>query len=237
MSASKLFIVTLCLMLFCALSVPNTMADEWNQATKLTFSQPVEVPGTVLPAGTYWFTLMNDDADRNIVQIWGANRMHLIATILAVPDYRLQPKGRTVIKFAERPHDQPEALRAWFYPGDNYGHEFVYPETRATELAKRVGSPVLSMPNEEASNITKPAKSAKEASVVAMKEAPVKAVKPNGQQVEMAEVVQPKPMTAAQESSTKQLPKTASSMPLWGFLGLLSLAGAGVVRKIERRIN
>src|SRR5579884_295501 len=173
MSVSKLFIAGLCLVLFCALSVPRVKADEWNEATKVTFNEAVEVPAKVFPAGTYWFKLMNDDSDRNIVQIWDADRMHLLATILTIPDYRLTPRGKTVIKFAERPSDQPEALHAWFYPGENYGHEFVYPEARATELAKRVGQPVLSMPNEVASNITKPAKSAKEPPVVAMKQAHV----------------------------------------------------------------
>jgi hypothetical protein len=192
MSASKLLTVSLCLMLSCALSVPSTMADEWNQATKLTFSAPVEVPGEVLPAGTYWFTLLSDDADRNIVQIWNTDRNRLLATILTVPDYRFQPKGRTFIKFEERPSDQPEALEAWFYPGDNYGHEFVYPEARARELAKRTGQPVLSMRDELAPNITEPAKSAKDASVVAMKQAHVTATNPNGQETDMDNVVQTK---------------------------------------------
>lgn len=233
MSASKLLTMSLSLALLCALSVPRAMADEWNQATKLTFSAPVEVPGMTLPAGTYWFTLMNDDSDRNIVQIWGADRMHLLATILAIPDYRLQPKGNTVIKFSERPSGTPEAIRARFYPGDNYGHEFVYPKSRATELAKQVGRPVLSMPDEMASNITKPAKSAKESSVVAMKQAQVKAVNPEGEEIEIAELIQPAPMGAA---NAKHLPKTASLLPLWGLLGLLSLVAAFVLRGIVRRI-
>jgi hypothetical protein len=150
------------------------------------------VPGKVLPAGTYWFTLLQDDPDRNIVQIWNSNQTELLATILTAPDYRLQPKGRTVMKFEERPTNQPEALEAWFYPGDDYGHEFVYPEARARELAKRIGRPVLSMRDELAANITKPAKSAKDASVVAMKQAHVTAITPKGEQTDMAKVVQSK---------------------------------------------
>jgi hypothetical protein len=235
MNTSKLLTIGVCLMLFCALSMPAAEADQWNQATKVTFSEPVEVPGEALPAGTYWFTLMNDDVDRNIVQVWDANRMHIMAMILTVPDYRLQPKGRTVIKFAERPHNQPEALQAWFYPGDNYGHEFVYPEARATELAKSTGHPVLSMPNDLAANTKEPAKSAKESSVVAMKKAPVTAVNPSGQQIEMAEVVQPKPLN--QKSSATQLPTTASLVPFWWLIGFFSLAAGVVVRGIERRID
>src|SRR5712691_6230421 len=54
-NTSKWFVVIFCLALFCALALPSTvMADEENQAIKLTFSDPVEVPGQVLPVGTYW---------------------------------------------------------------------------------------------------------------------------------------------------------------------------------------
>jgi Protein of unknown function (DUF2911) len=233
MRTSTLFALTFCLLLFCALSAPNAVADEWNQATKLTFSEPVEIPGQALPAGTYWFTLMNDDSDRNIVQVWNADRTHLLATILAIPDYRLQPTGKTVIKFSERPTGTPEAIRAWFYPGDNYGHEFVYPEKRATELAKQTGKPVLSMPDEMASNLTKPAKAVTDSSVVALKKATVKAAKPSGEIVEIAEVIPPKRMPSA---SAKHMPKTASLLPLWGLLGFFFLGAGLIVGGIAKRM-
>jgi hypothetical protein len=233
-SPSKLFNVSLCAVLFCALWIPKAAADEWNEATKLTFSGPVEIPGRVLPAGTYWFTLMDSPSDRNIVQVWGPERMHLLATILAIPDYRLHATGKTVVKFEERRHDLPEAIRAWFYPGRRYGQEFVYPEARATELAKRVNQPVLSMPNEVASNITKPAKSSKEASVMALKQAPVKAVTPSGQSVEMAQVIQPKPIPSI---GAKHMPKTASPLPFFALLGFVSLGAGLFVRGVVGRMT
>jgi hypothetical protein len=91
------------------------------------------------------------------------------------------------------------------------------------------------MPNEVASNITKPAKSAKEPSVVALKHAPVKAVNPSGEVIEIAEVIQPTPPAAT--AKTKHLPKTASLLPLWGLLGMCSLAGALLLRGIVRKIG
>ena len=141
-----------------------------------------------------------------------------MTTILAIPDYRLQPQGRTVIHFEERPSDQPEAIHSWFYPGDNFGQEFVYPKTRATQLAKQTSRPVLSMPDEQASNAAQ------------MKQAPVKAATPSGEEIEIAEVVVSQPVTA-QEATTNPLPNTASSLPLWGLLGLLSL-GAGFTLRL-----
>jgi hypothetical protein len=193
MKVSRLLLVSSCLTLFCIVCAPYVRADQWNQATKITFNDPIEVPGRVLAAGTYWFTLLNDDPDRNIVQIWNADRSELLATILTVPDYRLQPKGRTVLKFEERLSSRPEALEAWFYPGDNYGHEFVYPESNAKELAKRTGRPVLSMRDDLSSSITEPAKSAKDPSVAALKHARVEAVNSMGQEVNMANAAQISP--------------------------------------------
>jgi hypothetical protein len=199
MKPTSLLVVTCSVvLLLCAISAPTAKADEWNQATKVTFSEPVEIPGVVLPAGTYWFTLLSDDPDRNIVQVWNQDRQHLLATIMTEPDYRLHPTGHTVIQFAERPSTQPEALRAWFYPGENFGHEFVYSETRAREIAKRTGRPVLSMRDDLASNITKPSKSAKEPSVAAMKQAPIQAINSSGQEVDKSQAMEPTAQNGSQ---------------------------------------
>jgi len=220
----KWFIVTFFLAMLCTLAAPSAMmADEWDKATKLTFSEPVEVPGQVLPAGTYWFTLADSESDRNIVQIWNADRTRLVTTILAIPDYRLQPRGRTVIHFEERPSDQPEAIHSWFYPGNNFGQEFVYPKTRATQLAKQTSRPVLSMPNEQAS------------STAQSKQVPVKAVTPSGEEVEIAEVIVSQPVLA-QGAASNSLPKTASLVPLWGLLGMLSLVAGLVLRLATRNL-
>lgn len=207
MKSQKLQIVMFCLIALATLFVSsNANADMWNKATKLTFTEPVEVAGTVLQSGTYWFQLMNSPADRHIVQIWNADRSRLITTILAIPNYRLQPTGNTVIKFAERPTGTPEAIRAWFYPGDNFGQEFVYPKARAIEIAQNVNEPVLAVRDEAPAPV--------------LEQTPVKAVEPSGEEVEIAEVVD----TVA---APPALPSTGSPLPLLGLLGLLAV-GAGL---------
>jgi hypothetical protein len=108
--------------------MPMAKADDWDQKTIFTFSVPVEIPGQALPAGTYVFKLANSSSDRNIVQVFNRDESHLYGTFLAIPDYRLKPAGRPIITFDERPIGTPEAVKAWFYPGQNYGHDFVYPE-------------------------------------------------------------------------------------------------------------
>jgi hypothetical protein len=108
------------------LSCAGLSADEWNQKTLITFSGPVEIPGQVLEPGTYVFKLADSQSGRNIVQVFSKDETHLYGTFLAIPDERLRPAGKAIITFDERPAGSPEALRAWFYPGETYGHEFVY---------------------------------------------------------------------------------------------------------------
>jgi len=215
--------------------MPNAKADEWNQKTIFTFSGPVEIPGRVLFAGTYVFKLADSQSDRTIVQVFNESESHLYGTFLTIPDYRLKPTGKPMITFHERASGSPEAVRAWFYPGENYGHDFVYPKTKAVVLAKANNQPVASMPDEQAVNTIKPAKTMQEPHVVAMKQTPLKAQKPTGEEVEIAEAFQVAPSEPA--SAPRQLPTTATSLSLIGLIGLLSLAGAVSLRLVSHRIG
>jgi hypothetical protein len=158
--------------------VPRATADEADQKTIFTFSGPVEIPGQVLSAGTYVFKLADSSSDRNVVQVFSKDEKHLYGTFLAIPDQRLRPAGKPIITFDERAAGSPEAVRAWFYPGEDIGHQFVYPKDRAVALAKANNSPVPSMPAELAANTTKPAATVSEPHVMEMKQAPLKAQKP-----------------------------------------------------------
>jgi hypothetical protein len=123
--------------------------------------------------------------------------------------------------FGERAAGQPEAIRAWFYPGRLWGEEFVYPKYRAVELAKVTNQPILFTPIELAT-----------APVEALKTAPVEAVEPTGEVVPMAKVVEPPPVDVA---AAQSLPQTASPLPLVGLIGLLSLGGGFALSAISKR--
>jgi hypothetical protein len=112
-------------------------ADVWNQQTKVTFSQPVEVPGgRTLPAGTYWCVLANSVTDRNIVQIVSQDWSTLYATVLTVPSDRLSPPDDTLLTLAKRESNGTPALVEWFYPGESTGHEFEYSKSEESELTQ-----------------------------------------------------------------------------------------------------
>ncbi|MFY9730626.1 MAG: hypothetical protein WBQ04_14290 [Candidatus Acidiferrales bacterium] len=190
MRTTKRVAMWLCLVM---LAVLVARADEYNKKTVVTFNGPVEIPGKVLPAGTYVFKLFDSDSDRNIVQIWNKDETQLIATVLAIPDYRLTPADNPIITFEERAQGSPPAIRAWFYPGDNYGYEFVYPKTRATELAAANHKNVPTMADSMSPNVSKSTNSKTSSGVVALKQAPVTAMTPDKNEVEANQAIQTKP--------------------------------------------
>lgn len=116
--------------------VPAVRASPWDKRTILTVNQAVEVPGAVLQPGKYVMKLMDLASTRNVVQIMNERENRVITTALTFPTYRMEPSDRTVMTFYEAPTGQPEALKTWYYPGDQSGQEFAYPKRRAAELAR-----------------------------------------------------------------------------------------------------
>ena len=113
--------------------VPSARADELNQATQLTFNQPVALPGNVvLPTGTYWFVLADPMTAPSVVQVFDVNRMHLVTTFMAIPTIRTTSTNHSQLTIAEQSRKQPIALLDWYYPGRMTGHELLYsPRTEA----------------------------------------------------------------------------------------------------------
>ena len=163
-------------------------ASESDKKTIFTFSQPVELPGVALPAGTYVFKVLDSISDRNIVQVFNKDETKLIGTFVTIPDYTPQPSDKTIVKFSETSAGGPKAIKEWFYPGENVGWEFVYPKKRAVELAKASHQAVPSMPDNMTSNITQQAKNSSDSSVIALKQTPIKAEEANGAEEEVAHV-------------------------------------------------
>jgi len=227
-----------------AVFAPVAKADAWNRKTVITFSGPVEIPGVhlkgwgVLPAGTYVFKIMDSMSDRHIVQIFNKDETQIYATILAIPNYRLKVTDKTVMTFRERPAGQPEALRAWFYPGRNWGEEFVYPKAKAIELAKATKTVVLYSEVELPLEVEKPMLAVTEPEVAQLRVAPVKAIQPTGEEVEIAQVVTLPPAEELEPTyMAMTLPATSSPLPLIALLGFLALGGAWGLRRMQKNIR
>jgi len=194
---------------------PLAHADEWDKTTKITFSEPVQVPGRVLAPGTYIFRLLDSQSNRHIVQIFNEDHTQLITTVMAIPNQRLEPAGKTILRYDERPADQPVALAAWFYPGDNFGQEFVYPKAEAEQLSRLNKREVPSLQSREEKNETA---EAKQETPPAPTPTPTAAPKPE----------------STQAATRNELPHTASLFPLIGFIGISLLGVAALLRMTLR---
>jgi hypothetical protein len=214
---------------------PPMRADEWNKKTIMTVNEAIEMPSCCTPdhtvtlqPGTYVMVLVDSLSDRHIVRVFDKTEKQVITTILAIPNYRLKVTGKTVFQYWEVPAGHPKALRAWFYPGDNFGQEFAYHKRAAAEIAAYVKAPV-------------PAIEVDTTAAEDLKTAPLVTVDETGKASEVAQTLPAQPATqlavvlepvqtadrqepTAVEAPHSALPHTASSLPLLGLTGLVSLA-------------
>jgi hypothetical protein len=127
-----------------------------SQATKITFSKPIRLPGVTLPAGTYTFLHPNPLEDFHLIQVMDEKQTKSFGFFLTIPNERLKAANETVITFRETPVGYLDTVRAWFYPGEKSGDEFVYSRKEAREIANAIHQPVLSMPQPGNSSAPKP---------------------------------------------------------------------------------
>jgi len=120
-----------------------------NQDTYFTFSAPVELPGATLPAGRYLFVLADSPSNRHVVRVMSDDRKKLFTTVMAIPSYQVgKPSDEPEIRFMEGPESAPHAIKLWIYPGRTTAHEFLYPRSQATRLARVMSEPVLTVKTE-----------------------------------------------------------------------------------------
>jgi len=250
-----------CALFFGALA-PSGFADVWNKKTIVDFPNAVEVPGTILQPGKYVMKLVDSQSNRHIVQISNAREDHVFATILAIPNYRQEPTGKTVLTFYEvRGGGQPEPLKAWFYPGDNYGQEFAYSKRRAREIAMASRQSVTS----ESGTVTPPPENAvaqrtvepapepapipeetpvtaeqRTETTAALEKNETKAESPMALEEEPEQAPAPAPSPPSPEAqpsavSQRTMPATASPVPLVALTGLSSLIAALGVRTLRQK--
>jgi hypothetical protein len=225
---------------------PTVHADQWNKKTILTVNEPIQLPSCCTPdhtvtlqPGEYVLMLVDSMSDRHIVRVFDKDQQHVITTILAIPNYRLKPTGNTVLQYWEVPAGQTKALRAWFYPGDNFGQEFAYPKQTALQIAAFVKTPVPAI----AIDTTKEED---------LKTAPLVVVDESGKTAELVVEAPPAPQPAVQTEPAppqeaaqvaetpapmpvqQELPHTASGMPLVGLIGFLSIGAAALLRLRSR---
>ena len=209
------------------------LADDYNRKTTVTFSEPVMVAGVpvvTLEPGTYVLKLVGSQNNRNIVQVFNERGNKLFTTVLAIANFRVVRTGKSQFTFWETPQGNPPALRAWFYPGDHWGQEFVYPKGLAAKLARDTGETVLTTPAE---------------TIAEFKTAPVAEVTKAGEEKPLEEAYIPPAEAAATEpapavtkiaaAAPAELPATGSPFFAIGLIGLMAAAAGLTLRRLAYR--
>ena len=226
----------------------NAGAQTRNQDTFFTFSQAVELPKTTLPAGTYFFQLMDSDSNRHIVKVMSQDRKQLHATLMAIPYYSNRPPDDPQVRFLETPAANgvaaSNAIKIWFYPGNSIGHEFIWPRDKAMQLAKATGQPVLTTKTEEeSSELMRVDSTGAEAAVAAEASATDTQPAPEPQREQIGALATPPaepaptpeprvaPAPAPEPAPRSDLPATAGVLPLLALMGFGSVAGSRLLRR------
>jgi len=251
MNKIRLFVAALSCAATMSVLAPSMSAGLWDKRTTVTFSGAVEVPGTVLQPGRYIMKLVDIPGDRHVVQFSNERENHVFATVAAIPAWRENPSSKSIFTFYEAPVGQPQAMKTWFYPGDNFGQEFVYSMERqaallagvnrpsSSTLAVSQAQPTESTKIEESAKVEEPAKSETVTTAQAIPEEKPADNEPVTIAQNTAPEVQSTPPATLPETtpdnSYKTLPKTASNFWEVGLIGLGSIIAAGGVRKLRRQ--
>jgi hypothetical protein len=233
---------------------------ETRRLTLLTFNQPVQLPGTTLPAGTYRFEMADLSNAAHTVRVLSEDGQKVIGTFATIsstlPQRDLKDQN-TLVMFAERPAGQPQAAREWFYPGRSIGEEFIYPREQAQAIANANKASVASDDDGKVVRV-EPESAAGGAHVARTAEAPAAAAAPQAEtrtpagpparelarQDDAARTGAPAPPEPASvgtsgqvqsqqpaSAQTRTLPRTASELPLVQLLSVLALAAALAIRR------
>lgn len=210
--------------------VGRAKADTWDKMTYLTINERVIAGNKVLEPGTYVWKLLDSPSDRHIVQIFDKDQTHLEETIIAIPNYRLKPTGDSHFAFWETPAGSPKAIRAWFYPGDNFGQEFKYPKKLVAQLASTTVVPVPVNYKEEPAPVAEPqpAPQPQPQPAAAAEPTPEPAPQP-------APPAEPEPAAAPQDTTPTTLPHTAGNIPTIALIGLGSFGLAAALTLKAKR--
>jgi hypothetical protein len=243
MNKIRLFALSITCAATLSVLTPNMNAGLWDKRTIVTFSGAVEVPGTVLQPGRYVMKLVDSPADRHIVQISNERENHVFATVAAVPAWREQPSGHSIFTFYEVAAGQPQPMKTWFYPGDNFGQEFVYSKDRLAQLRAGLNStPATALVAENREPVKAVEPEPEQTQAPALNETPApEATNTQAQTEEPVIIAQNNPPPAPSPEATpapaplpETLPKTSSDFWEIGLIGLGSIITAGGVRILRR---
>lgn len=120
-------------------ALPQAKASELDKEVRMTFSAPVQIPGKVLPAGTYVFRRWYMSGNPNAMLVMNADDRKPVGMVMYLPNsYENDAppqfgagggdaRSGVHVSFDEPNTNTPKPVRSWNYPGDPSNFKLVYP--------------------------------------------------------------------------------------------------------------
>ena len=102
-----------------------------NKTMRITFSQPVRLPGVALGAGTYLFEVPDPERAWDVVQVLSKDRSQVY--FMGFTQIVERPAGLSrnqVVSLGESVQGAPIPIKAWYPDNESTGRQFIYPESR-----------------------------------------------------------------------------------------------------------
>jgi len=204
-------------------TAPAALAQSERENSTFTVTEPVDVGSFTLQPGTYLIKVVVLESNRNMIQVTNEDQTKVFASVLATPHAivanEAAPTSRYVY-YATAP-GQRKALRTWYARETTNGQDIVYSRQRAMEIAVVAKAPVIAISDDVKETEYKTAT----LTIVT----PEQQVKP---------YAAPAPVVMLAEAPpVRHLPATASPVPLFGLLGLLSVGGGLGLRILSTRVS
>src|SRR5687767_11293799 len=147
-----------------AILVSTAAFAQTPEVSVLPVTEPLDVGGTIIQPGTYHIRVVPSNVDRNKIQVMSTDGTKVFATALTVP-HPFEPgeeSPSTTFIYYPAGEGQPRALRTWFAPNPEAsqgGHDIVYNENRAKQLARLAKANVVYYPRSEERRVGKECRS------------------------------------------------------------------------------
>ena len=208
---------------------PAVRADDPAQQATVTIQSPEQVPGSVLPAGTYMFRKTGAQSGWVIVQVYSKDGSALVTTILAYPNAKVASNGQNFVVYPANGSGTIPAMEGIVFTGDSTVEQFAYPKAAADQIgaANHIRIPTTGTDDAYPSSLPDAASSWS---------APVTSGSDSDSAMTAQDTPNSAPNNAPNDAMMRQeeLPQTASPLPMVALIGLFSVAGIVILRKMRR---
>jgi hypothetical protein len=216
------------------LMTPLFAANPGNSVARFTLSNPSNIPGATLRAGTYTIHVVSRLSDRFIIRVDSANN-DLHSTFIGVPNTTLPKPFTPGMVGWSNPANGAEYLKGWYFPGTSSIVEFVYPKSDAVAIANSNQAKVLAIDPASEGLAADPTLSPRDMKLVTLWLLSAERVGPSDRAPSIKAERYQQVAENSQKPILSALPHTASYLPWLWLLSACSMLAAIVLHLLKTK--